>query len=213
LLGNKEGWLVLKAFQHAGFTLIELLITLVILGILLAVGLPSFSTWTQNAQIRTAAEAIQNGLQLARAEAVRRNTLVRFQLTSSIDDGCIISTTGNNWLISLDDPTSACGHALLNEEHPVSDTTNNPAPRIVQLRPAAEAGGRVTVSADNAVAVFNGFGRLAPIAPSTTPLPLSINIDDVGGLGTFRSLRVTVSVGGQVRMCDPALAAGDPQSC
>lgn len=210
---------MLSMRQKAGFTLIELVITLAVLAILLAFGLPSFSTWTQNSQIRTAAGAIQNGLQLARSEAVRRNAPIRFQLTSSIDDNCTIATNAGNWVISFDDPTSACGHAAINEASPVSDSTANPAPRIIQRRPAAEAGGRAIVDASAAVVIFNGFGRLAPISPATAPVAMSIDIDAPSGdgdcdtAGTARCLRVTVSIGGQVRMCDPTLPNGDPQRC
>lgn len=53
---------------------------IVILGILVGLAMPSFQTWLQNAQIRNAAESIQNGLQKARAEAVARNTNVDFVL-------------------------------------------------------------------------------------------------------------------------------------
>ena len=49
-------------------TLIEMLIGLVILGVLMALGVPSFFAWLQSTQVRNAAESIQNGLQLARAE-------------------------------------------------------------------------------------------------------------------------------------------------
>ena len=205
--------------QKAGFTLVELVITMAVLAVLLALGLPSFNIWTQNSQIRTVAGAIQNGLNLARAEAVRRNSLVRFQLTSSIDDNCTISTTGNNWLVSFDDPTTACGHALFSEAFPASDTTNNPPPRIIQMRPAAEGNSRVSINADSAVAIFNGFGRLAPVPPATVAVPLSIDIDSINGdgncdtAGTSRCLRVNVTIGGQIRMCDPMLPSGDPQRC
>ena len=69
------------SFQH-GVTLIELMITLTILGILTVAAMPSYSQWIQNSQIRTASDAILNGLQLARAEAVRRNAAVSFTLSS-----------------------------------------------------------------------------------------------------------------------------------
>jgi prepilin-type N-terminal cleavage/methylation domain-containing protein len=62
---------------RAGFTIIELMITLAVLGVLLALGMPSISSWLQNTQIRTAAEGMVSGLQLARAEALRRNANVR----------------------------------------------------------------------------------------------------------------------------------------
>ncbi len=63
-----------------GVTLIELMIAIAVMAILLAIGVPSFTVWLQNSQIRTATESIVNGLQLARAEAVRRNAQVSFTL-------------------------------------------------------------------------------------------------------------------------------------
>lgn len=68
--------------SQSGLTLIEMLIAVVILGILTAVAVPNFRIWMQNAQVRTAAEAITNGLQKARAEAVSRNTNVEFILAA-----------------------------------------------------------------------------------------------------------------------------------
>ncbi len=67
----------------AGVTLIEVLITLTVLAVLLTLGLPAYKDWLQNTQIRSAAESMLNGLQLARGEAVKRNTLVTFAWTGS----------------------------------------------------------------------------------------------------------------------------------
>ena len=88
----------------AGFTLIELLIGIAITVILLLLGVPSFKSLIQNAQIHTATDALQNGIELARAEAVRRNTLVRFQLTTSLNGSCALTPASSNWVVSLDDP-------------------------------------------------------------------------------------------------------------
>jgi type IV fimbrial biogenesis protein FimT len=66
--------------SQAGFTLIELMITIAVLGVLIGLGVPSFRLWMQNTQVRNAADAILNGVQLARAEAVRRNMNVEFAL-------------------------------------------------------------------------------------------------------------------------------------
>ena len=67
----------------SGFTLIELVTVVTILSIMLFVALPNFNVWLQNTQIRTAGEAILNGLQLARAEAVRRNVNVELRMDLS----------------------------------------------------------------------------------------------------------------------------------
>lgn len=71
--GNVLTTLLLRGRQK-GFTLVELMIGLVIVGVLLMQAIPSFSAWIQNMKVRNSAEAILNGLQLARSQAVRSNT-------------------------------------------------------------------------------------------------------------------------------------------
>ena len=192
--------------KSSGFTLIELVVVLTIFGILIAIGMPQFATWTQNSKIRTAAHAIQDGLQLARAEAVRRNAAIRFQLTTTIDAGCALSTVDVNWVVSFDDPAGACDTSI-NDAFPISDAVNNPAPRIIQKRAAAEGSSQVVANSSQTFVTFNGLGRLSGVAPA------DLSIDISPSSGAARNLRVTVTAGGQIRMCDPALPSGDPQRC
>lgn len=216
MLGDQKERGVLNMKRLAGFSLIELLIAVVVFGVLTAIAAPTFSTWTQNSRIRTTTQSIENGLQQARAEAIRRNMQVRFQLTDTVTDSCAISASGTSWVISLDAVTSACGHDKVNEAYPLSDSDHNPEPRIIQTRPSAEGGGGVQVLAANsrAVAIFNGYGRLVAVAPDTAPQPLSIDVKSNSGSCTgYRCLRITVTTGGQVRMCDENRPVGDPQRC
>jgi type IV fimbrial biogenesis protein FimT len=182
-----------------GFSLVELLVGMAILGVLLAIAMPAFSNWLRNARVRTAAESVQNGLQLARAEAVRRNTTIRFQLVDTTDDSCAMSTAGPNWVVSFDNPVGACAT-------PPSDTV---APRIIQLRSGAEGSADTTLAADQPALLFNSLGR--------TTGNVRIDVGSATGEpcladgGPIRCLRIMVSLGGQIRMCDPALAASDAQ--
>ena len=85
---------MLDAMKTAGFTLIELLVTLVVLAVLLNVALPNFAVWMQNTQIRTAGEAILNGMQLARTEAIRRNVNVEMRMDVSSGWTARVAGTG-----------------------------------------------------------------------------------------------------------------------
>lgn len=202
-----------------GFSLIELLIVVVIFGILMTIAGSAFRAWTVNVRIRATGDAIVAGLHLARSEAVRRNALIRFQLTTTTGNDCALATNQSNWVVSFDNPESACANAVLNEAFPADDATNNPAPRIIQVRPAAEGSSGVTVASNVVMPItFNGLGRLSPV-PATLPVTIDVtNPTDgtcVADGGSVRCLRVTVTVGGQVRMCDPAYSAAgsDPQRC
>jgi type IV fimbrial biogenesis protein FimT len=91
LLGAEEGRVVLR---QAGVTLIELMIAIALLALLLFVGVESYRAWIQNTQVRTAAEAILNGLQLARGEAVRRNDNVQIVLSGATGWTVSVASTG-----------------------------------------------------------------------------------------------------------------------
>ena len=177
-----------------GFSLVELLVVIALIGILAALGLPSYQAWIQNTQIRTAAESIQNGLQLARSEAVQRNARVRFTLGDHSD-----------WSVGC--------------EPAVGDVDGNgvdDCPAVIQSRSASE-GSSVNVSvvvtpAANKIVEFNSFGRL-----NAAPEPFTqIDLDSTA-LSSLesRNLRITLGVGGNVRMCDPDanLPSTDPRKC
>lgn len=199
--------------NQAGFTMIEILLAVSIVSILFAVAAPSFFTWTQNTKIRTASDAIFGGLQLARSEAVKRNASVRFQLTDSLTNGCALVTNSSNWIVSLNDPTGKCANTPA--EPPPSPAAPDPAnPYIIQSRSAAAGSANVTVAADVSTLIFNGLGRLTP-----TPAG-NINIDtsnSTGGScaasgGPMRCLKIFITPGGLVKMCDPT-KSGTSQGC
>lgn len=195
--------------------MLELAVVVAIIAILAALAMPSFSSWMRNAQIRNAAGAIQNGIQLARTEAVRRNALIRFQLTTTVDASCALSTANASWVISFDDPTGLCANAPINDAFPASDTVNNPAPRIIQTSTASEGARNAVVGAGQSTIIFNAMGRVSPVPAGA----ININVSNpTGGNcaaagGPMRCLRVVVSAGGLVRTCEPAVTGTDPRGC
>lgn len=187
-----------------GISLIEIVIGLAIMGLLLALAFPNFSAWLTNLQIRAAAEKMQNALHAARNEAMRKNTTVRFSLVSNLTSGCAQSSSGKSWVVSRLDPTGKCDVAA-------SDTTD---PFTAQTGTLAEGSSRVTVSASNGgvaktSVAFNGLGRVVTSSDWIGQIDL-----DVVPANTFRVLRVQVSAGGQIRMCDPAVVSTtDTRKC
>lgn len=193
-----------------GFSLIELMIGLAIVALVLMVALPSFTIFLQNAQIRNAAESTLSGLNLARTEAVRRNTLVRFQFVSDLTAGCVLSTTSLAWAVSLADPTGLC-------DQTVGSTA---APQLIQTRSATEGTKNVAVTVTGgSTAIFTGLGRLQ--GAGITQIDISNTTgtcEHLSASGKMRCLRIVVSSGGQARMCDPKVAvpvppAIDPRAC
>ena len=66
--------------------------------ILLMLAVPSFSQWVRNNQIRSAAENLQNGLRLARTQAMTSNRQVVFSLTNAQPGlGIVAASGGLNW--------------------------------------------------------------------------------------------------------------------
>ena len=62
-----------KTQQH-GFTLYELLITMLVIGVILAIGVPNMSEFSQNSRLTSTSNDLLSSFQLARSEAARAKT-------------------------------------------------------------------------------------------------------------------------------------------
>ena len=175
-------------------TLVELLIAMALFALLLFLTVPSFTEWINNARVRSVTEALQNGVRLAQAEAVRRNRTVAFYLTNAEPSlAAAAAVNGVNWGIRT---VSLAGDA---PEFVRGNAIGDSSPGVTITGPAAlcfnSAGQQVTVAAESCAAAVTTF--------------------DVARPGANRNLRIVVSLGGRVRMCDPArvLSDANPDGC
>jgi type IV fimbrial biogenesis protein FimT len=175
--------------KNSGFTLIEVIIVVSILVILASFGIPSYQQMMQNSMIRTASDSILTGLQIARAEAVKRNANVQFNFRGS----------------NISDWTVCLSPAVAGDCPTTDDATT------IQSRSNSEgSSANITVNASDAGPyVFNGYGVM--ISPAAA---LTIDIGN-SALSGSRDLRVVVGAGGSAKSCDPALdpSGTDPRKC
>lgn len=193
--------MLIPSRQQSGVTLIELVVGLAVFAILLGIAIPNFSTFIQNSKIRTSAEAIQNGLSLARVEAVRRNTNIQFTLG-----------VGTSWVVGCQTATDDCPASI--QAGVGANGSSNIA--VVTSEVVATTGLAAATPVFDTTLSFNSLGRVV-----NTTLPAGHNaafdvVNPDGGTcaavsGPMRCLRVVVTPGGQVRMCDPALTNTRPE--
>lgn len=193
-----------------GMSLIELMIGVGILAVLLMTGMPSFSLWIQNTQNRAAAESVLNGVQLARAEAVRRNAVVRFELTDV--NGLVAWNVG---CVTVNTDCPATIQQRLSTEGNVNARVGVSTAVIPSPTPAGHFGTAIAAGtglADGEAGVsFNSVGRVptANIGNDVTRVDVTNAV-----MSTARRFVVIIGPGGQIRMCDPALVfANNPQGC
>lgn len=193
--------------QRRGFSLVELMVAVAILGFALAASLPVIVDWTRNLAIRNAAESLKGGIEKARQVALRRNADMTFWLVTDtgkvLGDTCVLSDAGPSWVIAKLDPEGRCDAAP-------SETV---APRIFEKWSAADgASSVVLVTADEGGAAVNrlSFNSLGQV--NTANQLAQIDITHAKG-GDIRPLRLLISRAGAVRLCDPAVPAGDTRAC
>ncbi len=84
--------------HHQGFTLLELMVTIAVLSILLAIGVPSFTTLVRDNRVVGAANELLFHLQLARSEAVRgRGPVSLCAVNPGAPDTCDTDPTTDGW--------------------------------------------------------------------------------------------------------------------
>jgi type IV fimbrial biogenesis protein FimT len=179
-----------------GFTLIELMITLVVLGIMAFLALPSYTAWIQNTEIRTAGEGILSGLTFARSEAVRRNTSVELRMDGGAGWTASLSTTGE--VIQTRTAQEGTSHAVVTITPVGSD------------RVTFSGLGRVTTNDDGSVAI-TAVKVDSNAIPADQSRELCVTVNATG-LARMCDPNPTLTVG-DTRACVPADPTTKPAGC
>ena len=74
---------------NAGFTMVELMVTLAVLAVLVAIALPSFRDFAERAWLRGAADNIASVIGTAKAESIKRDSLVKVNFKAVGSGFCV----------------------------------------------------------------------------------------------------------------------------
>jgi type IV fimbrial biogenesis protein FimT len=155
--------------KQLGVTLVELVIAIAILGIVAAIAAPSYAEFIANSQIRSTTESIRNGLQVARAEAVKRNATVAFTLSAD-----------SSWVVGCPTVSANC-------------------PATIQAKAAKEGGsatvtvaitGTNTISFTNLGNVTAAAGQMSVVDVDNSSVAAAKSKDLRVGVGAGGNIRV-----------------------
>jgi type IV fimbrial biogenesis protein FimT len=187
--------------QALGVSMIEMVVAMAIAAISIALVLPSVTGYFQNAKLRSTAQSFFTGAEMARTESIKRNGTGEFVLSAvgvtAANFGSVPpSITGQNWGVRVS---------------PIPPSTDW---AFVDARPVQEGNSTsVQVSSNVGLVGFNGLGQAnaAMTIDFTNP-----NGGACAPAGPMRCLRLIVSTGGQVRLCDwqaSNVSATDSRGC
>ena len=139
----------MKKRTQTGFTLYELLITFVVVGTVLAYGIPNFAAYTSNSRMTSSANDLHAAFQMARTEAARAKTNITICASANSMDAA--ADCGGTWdqgyIVFIDDNFDRVRAGL-------TET-------ILRSHPAAEEGVTLAIANDATYFMFasTGMGR------------------------------------------------------
>ena len=164
--------------RQNGFTLYELLITVLIVGVILAIGVPNMAEFTQNSRMASTSNDLLSSFQLARSEAARSKTNITICASNnSLDANANCGgTLQDGWIIFIDEDGDL-NRAGANEN-------------VLRAHPAPPTG--VTITPENGATYFafagTGLGRGNV---GGNPALQTVMICDARGLDTAPGGRAT----------------------
>ncbi len=132
--------------QQTGFTLYELMVTITVIGVILSIGIPSFSEFTQNSRLAGTSNDLLSSFQVARSEAARSKSNITICASdNSLDANANCGGTFNDGWIIFIDIDGDLNRAGANEN-------------VLRAHPAPASGVTITTNAGADYFAFAGTG-------------------------------------------------------
>jgi len=191
--------------QHAsarGFTLIELMVTLALVAILMAVAVPSLTTFQRNAQLTSFSNTMLASMNAARGEAMKRG---RYAMVVPADG----TNWSSGWIVFVDvdrSQTYSANHDTPPDphdtppDHDVTILTREAPPSYLAITPSLGS----TAADSPPYIMFDASGYSKTKAGGFGALTFEIQRNDVTGSDQLtQTRRLKIASTGRVRVCTP----------
>lgn len=179
-----------------GFTLIELMVAIAIMGVLMVIAIPHFSSWIVNSRMRNIAEGINVALIRSKNVAI-----------TSINENIILTLNGDtSWKI---EKTTI----------PFANYGVNTSVSTIEIakKSASESSKGVTINVSPAgatIITFNSYGRIVPNLDGSESIS-SIDVTSTNNIDGVTPLKVIIGKGGASLVCSnpPSPNPSNPTDC
>ncbi len=173
--------------RDAGFSVVELMISIVLLGVAMALAVPSYREMVEKRQLTSGAEQVVAFVSSAQSESIRHNRVLTVSYARSEDDDwCVGAVLGNNACDCMQINTAAADYCAINS-----------VPWIIN---DTEVGNHELVSSMTGDGAFS----FDPVRGLLTNLDDTLVVDMRSGSENYQ-LELTVSPTGQVQLCSKAI--------
>ena len=160
----------MKKRTQTGFTLYELLITFLVVGTVLAYGIPNFAAYTKNSRMTSSANDLHAAFHMARTEAARAKTNITICASANSMDAA--ADCGGTWdqgyIVFIDD----------NFDRARAGATET----ILRAQPAVEKGVTLAIANDATYFMYASTGMGRQDAGGNTALSQVVMCDERGNI-------------------------------
>jgi type IV fimbrial biogenesis protein FimT len=179
--------------RAAGFTLIELMVTVVVLGVLLTVAVPNFTTTIRQNRLATQTNELITALNLARSEAIKRGAQV------------VVRKSSTNWESGWSVFYDADDSYSFNDDGDATPCEAGEDCYILQQAQALSGGTTVRTPSGGNYATYIAFSGLGAAAGGVSTGSKDIRVCG-NDASTANARTITVDTTGRIRLTATASA-------